>query len=282
MLFRSETNYLRLTAANFSAGVARLVIRGLEDAKGVYQTAIGKAGQLTLSVCEGPTAEKLNSTFVTSSGFSVAALPVAIEMKLHKGPLAGSDLEKLDGLWWPAFGASYEVLYHSDSGNVKDLDAVSISERLQRVAIAEAKFAQYKRLGGALVVGTFNPGFNPTRPANKPILDANANSAGYGKEMSLADAKNRLIGSLKKQIDLDGTGAAQVYQFFVYYEARTGWDPQQNFGVQPIVVKESGFLITYDEKKYSLTLSKAGFANNGAAKGRIAAADSGPFLDKYE
>jgi Putative Ig domain/Lamin Tail Domain/Bacterial Ig domain len=263
----------------------KIWIRGHDDGEKVFQTepGVGNAGQIKLMLLVSPDKTKFGDQFYVTDGFSVAAIPVAIEMKKHAAPLFGGDLEKTDGLWWPAFGASYEVVARSDSGNVKDLIAVTISEKIARVPIAGATFAQYKRLGG-VVVGKFNPGYDPNRPVEKPLLDVNANSAGYQKTIDLGLAKARLVNSLKKEIDTDGIGIAQTHQHFVFFEPRTGWSPEWNFAVSlsPLVVKESGFAITYNEQKYSLTLSKVGFANNGAEKGIITAADGGPFLDEYK
>jgi hypothetical protein len=111
-------------------GVSHFSVRGWEELKDVYQTKPGHTGQLQLSVVRGYDEEKLqlSDPFATSEGFSVAAIPIKVNVDAGeelKGTVdVDTKTESTSFMWGWRFG----ITFVSDSGETRDLDKVMASE----------------------------------------------------------------------------------------------------------------------------------------------------------
>ena len=223
------------------------------------------AGQLKLSAyadigLPGPPANR-----VYSSGFSVAAIPIAMTASINF-KTAGDNYPVDDQHYRFLWGAEYTFKIESDSGDPGDLNAVQLKEVLNK-GTATGAMVPY---AGALEEGGWDK-------ASGPYYDHNwiGGSIAKAKATSAANAKSLMVGDLRYDIDdaPGHNGHWVIDQYFEFYDTRTGMDANH-----PLIVKASGFKLTYDLSPYVFTIQRQLAEYDGAAPGKLGAAADGEKL----
>lgn len=130
-----------------------------------------------------------------------------------------------------------------------------------------------------MITSSFRPG-NGSEDA-----DANGFAVLYpevdnGQALSVGAARPKAAKLFQDLIDQEGNGIAELQQYFVFTEARTGATDKDH----PFIVKASGYSLTYDVQKgqvggvdgYFIIVQRSSAANNGASGGKISDADAQP------
>jgi hypothetical protein len=239
---------------------------------GMVQTAPAgpggsNAGNLYLQVeAVDPTTVKVLEIGAKSSGFSVAAIPIAVYMgkpKVAQGTPVPTDNANQKAFLW---GAIYPMKIVSDSGEQSDLGAVQISEVLGIDPKATGIFmkdtkAPIKWLSAASTNLADRNGPRDKGPKNDPD--------------NLFALK--VQGDIEIQRDAAGliTGKGQkiVNQYFIFSDAIMGIPANPN-GKGALIIQSSGFELTYKAEKdgnnYFVYITRKAKANNQAAAGENA------------
>jgi Bacterial Ig domain len=249
-----------IKGAEFKDDVYKNWIRGWVDADGtVYQTKPGKAGNLKMAVFNKEAETDPAKAGVITAGFSVAAIPIEVQAQR---PTLAQDLNmpgQPAGIERRLWGATYVLKLVSDSGEVKDLDEVKVSEVIPRAAAA----------GTGIYAG---------ETGEQPIIWLPANKEGAltdynGRHVQVPagkTTKKQRVDFLQGRIDKAGNGGITVDQYVIFADARTGV-PANADGKDAMLVYYSGFSIKQvaekKDGKYYIKVTRTANANNGAAKG---------------
>jgi len=273
-----------------AANTGTFFVRGREVYRAVFQTKVGHAKELKLGVFSriddnGNFADQK----VLSAGFSVAAIPIKVEMSQPEA-VSGKrwSLEKINGkdVYYFHFGIRYKINYVSDSGDshIADLDKVKISEKIPLKAGSE--YGRYKKTKVPFVPSGFRPA---TEIIKEPKYDYHTIERGVEKQLVEGNDKNpvthrkKAAEELQKTIDTGGTSGYTRLQFFVFVDERSGATDES----KPALVASSGFSIEHKEGKdvngkYYFSVRKTALANNGVGAGIIPQSASGWFSDEIK
>ena len=303
-------NGIELGVVNFTNKVensaalrSTLEVRGWEDASAegalpgtgkVYQTAPGSAGQLVMALVTQQgvkTVEQAKNAGVVSAGFSVSAIPVAVEAKLGGDPkkdnyISGAvrfytdkadNVEKVQFIW----GVAYNLTYISDSNSVQDLNKVMISENVKVQGagylkdvtnVANGYSPAYTVDAAGIAIPPIDRNFISSAGVSVDALKIELAKFGtiLDKTTLRTDVRPGALGGMRKLIAAQG-GTAAATQYFTFYDLRTGMIESQAANVTA-----SGFAITYRfARNEAVIVQRHGFPNNGVQQGRISDKDSG-------
>lgn len=293
-----DSERIKLVKATFGAtNQASLLIRGHLKADNVtpYQTSEGKAGNLWVGVFNKDFPNtgdaKLSDAGAYSHGFSVAAIPVAVQVSFVE-PLKGTEVgDPKPGAPNPfiLWGMLFESTFLSDSGQSSDLDKVAVAEIVVPADRANPGTGYFKGIKD--IVGNFGWAFEPgPGGAAVPMPDFHA----IGPQSQNPLGKNTKVyiqevaAALRKQIVTDGSGEAKRNQYFVFFDYRTGAANAPVIGnLKPetagIKIKKSGFRIEFvlDAKPEvlpefpNLKITKSAMAVEGVEAGILTAGSGG-------
>jgi len=276
-----------------AANTGTFFVRGREDYGAVSQTRVGHAKQLKLGIFSGIAVQGALQVYtgqkVLSAGFSVAAIPIKVEMSQPEA-VSGKrwSLEKINGkdVYYFHFGIRYKVNYVSDSGDshIADLDKVKISEKIPLKAGSE--YGRYVKAKIQFLASGFRPA---TEIIKEPKYDYHTIERGVEKQLVEGNDKNpvthrkKAAEELQKTIDTGGTSGYTRLQFFVFVDERSGATDES----KPALVASSGFSIEHKEGKdvngkYYFSVRKTALANNGVGAGIIPQSASGWFSDEIK
>jgi hypothetical protein len=221
----------------------------LEGGKQTAPTADGKGGNagnlhLVAYVYDKQTM-KISDQLAKSAGFSVAAIPIEVVAQKptnwHPQTLINNPMPGVVN-WLVRWGPVYPLTFVSDSGNVRDLDAVNLGETL---AIQGKPTGYYEAIGYKV---PDKLGFSPIT-ADRGGIDRQQLSPSVNANTEAAAIKASAE-AIQKQLDKTPTGTLILSQTFVFADARIGTgtplDPNQK-GVVPILA--SGFQLEETIKK---------------------------------
>ncbi len=225
-------------------------VRGSSDQNGANQTAPGSAGKLFLAVVnksgitESSQVNTGGPSAVLSAGFSVSAIPIAIAMQKLKAAAQAFDgfsrdpKAKVYAIVW---GAQYQVVTTSDSGNPKDLNRIGIAEavsnQIQGAVNANRSFrtpneADHIDTNAINGPARFIPKVEDTPNGPTPITAAQA-AAIATKAMREAMLANKA--SLPDNVP-------DAYQFYEFIDPRSSKQTLDDQKKAPYDVAASGFL----------------------------------------
>ena len=202
--------------------------------KGTWQTAPGHAEELKFAIFRAGDEGDPDKSILQTIGFSVAAIPVGIEMN-SPFQLQGKNWSKNNLIWKVLWGTGYHIKHVSDSGPeyTQDLDSVKISEVIS-AKLEDATGAAKETIGEGIIVGGYGPG-NSTKG-----VDYNATGGSDPKAItSYAQLRQDLYIGYRNNLLKNGKGSALIYQYFKFYDLRTGMTQ-----ADAVLVANSGFLIT--------------------------------------
>ncbi|HVS40443.1 MAG TPA: putative Ig domain-containing protein, partial [Gemmataceae bacterium] len=247
-------------------GVALVVGLDPDPKKGAMQTQPGHAGNLYLvAYAAGNAANKLKS-----NGFSVAAIPIGVEMAQGK-KLQGDDTADPGAKFYdPSWGAWYKTVeYTSDSGLVIDLDKVQISEQVLPQPMGTGAAKAYF---GKPTTSGYKNAIKDADDVNAIYVDVQ--KVVNGQQVSLASARQQALDAILAAINQPGmeggAGSQNLLQFFTFKDMRTdGPNPMSEYDVA-----HSGFSMAVKiEKKpdgtWHMLFNKQPQANNGTTEGTI-------------
>ncbi len=172
------------------------------------------------------------------------------------------------------------MTYVSDTGDLKDLSNVQISEQVRVVKVPKGPTGAVATIVEHLVTADY-------RDVTDTDADTHSASFDYPKmvgnrNVPLAIARATTLKAEHLLIDKDtGKGTGKELQFFLFRAKGVGLAVGGAAGVGGVagaVIKQSGFGIAFETEKkagkYYLRIQKQAEANNGADKGEINAADS--------
>jgi hypothetical protein len=176
--------------------------------------------------------------FKKSSTFLVAAIPVAIEMSKATRRYGNWDVPTGD----PAedkvnqhllTGVTYVYTPISDSGDIRDLYKVSISEKV----VPRGGAADSSGAPKVWFTGLVGSGFEAALQPRKTLYD------GHGSNTTVPignpDPARSALSATARSIVGNGAGTQRVDQWFVFVDERTGMTDQASAPTVP----QSGFLI---------------------------------------
>lgn len=250
-------------APNF-AGMLTLVGQTSTAPPANGQKAGVNANQLALAISVGGFNVK---AFFTSPGFSVAAIPIAVEMKKDTAPTP-TLIDLGNNEWSVAYGQVFRMKFTSDSGDASDLvKGISIKEM-----VVDGKGTGFFDGQGS---GKSNPNYTSLQEAvqdGKQIVDfvgptpvtVTALTAAMAAKLGTNKLFDILTALSNKTSPPTLTGTLTNNQYIIFADSITG--------ATDIKIPESGFTNTIkvtklDATSFSISITKMPKDNNGVVPG---------------